>query len=183
MNNLLKKSREVKKDADKILYDSKLIKILEKFGEVEITGSYAADLMMTGDIDIHLFGKFDIVKAKEILNSIIDQTTFTGYMFFDWVTYRNLDFPVGYYIGLKQKIKGYEHQWKIDIWLVEKDRDESIKYMQKLRNVTDQEKLAILSLKKWRDEKRLDLSSTKIYDAVIDKGTRTIQEFKKELRR
>lgn len=182
MNNLIKKSREIKKDADKILSDAKLIKILANYGEVEITGSYATDLMMTGDIDIHLFGQFDRKKAKLILNNLIEKTKFTGYMFFDWVTYRNPAFPVGYYIGLKQKVKGYEHQWKIDIWLVEKDRAESVKYMQKLRKVTDPEKLAILSLKKWRDEKCPDLSSAKIYDAVIDMGVRTIQEFKKELK-
>lgn len=182
MNNLLDKSRQIKKDADKFLSDSKLIEILKKFGKVEITGSYVADLMMNGDIDIHLFSFFDKNKAQKILSYLIDNTKFTGYMLFDWVTYRNPALPVGYYIGLKQKVKGYEHQWKVDIWLIEKSREKCGDYMKKIKNVSAEEKLAILALKEWRDAKRPDLSSTKIYDAVIDRDVRTIQELKRELK-
>lgn len=52
---ILKLSQQVKKDADSLILKSKLIEILKKHGKVEFTGSYAADLMIEGDIDIHIF--------------------------------------------------------------------------------------------------------------------------------
>lgn len=174
---MLEKSKQVKKDADKLLADSKLLDILGRFGVVEMTGSYALDLMFTGDIDIHLFGKFDRKKALEVLNTIMAETKLTGYMFFDWVTYQNPAFPNGYYLGIKQKMEGYASQWKIDIWLIPEARPENIGYMNLLKDCTEEQKVAILTLKEWRDENNPGLSSTEIYDAVMKNNIKSIEEF------
>lgn len=178
---ILDKSKAVKKNADKLLKDSKLLDILSNFGKVEVTGSYALDLMLTGDIDIHVFGKFDRKKALEALNYLVEKTNFTGYMFFDWVSFHNPNFPTGYYLGLKQKVEGYEKQWKIDIWLIEKARKESIDCMELAQNCTPEERITILILKEWRDANDPSLSSTVIYDAVLNKGIKTKEDFKKLL--
>lgn len=176
---ILARSKQVKKDADKLLSDSKLLELLGRFGKVEITGSHALDLMLTGDIDIHLFGQFDRKKAQEVLDALIVETKMTGYMFFDWVTYQNPAFPNGYYLGIKQKMDGYNKQWKIDIWLISEARPENINYMELLKNCSEEEKIAILTLKEWRDESDPGLSSTEIYDAVMKKGIKTVEEFKR----
>jgi len=176
---IIENSKRVKRDAHKLLVDSGLIEILGRFGKVELTGSYALDLMLTGDIDIHLFGDFERDRAILILNELIKNTKFTGYMFFDWVSFRNPNFPTGYYLGLKQKVDGYEKQWKIDIWLIKKARKESIKYMELVKNCTEEQKEAILVLKEWRDKNDPGLSSTKIYDAVLREGIRTVSGFLK----
>lgn len=52
MNDLLKQSNKWKQEATKLLGKSGLENILKKFGEVEFTGSYAADLMLGGDGDV-----------------------------------------------------------------------------------------------------------------------------------
>lgn len=177
---ILEKSKQVKKDADKLLAESKLVEILGRFGVVEITGSYALDLMFSPDIDIHLFGQFDRKKALDVLNTIMNETKLTGYMFFDWVTYKNPAFPNGYYLGIKQKMEGYDKQWKVDIWLIPEARPENISYMELLKNCNEEEKITILMLKEWRDENNPGLSSTEIYDAVMKNNIKSIEEFIKK---
>ncbi len=171
-------SQKVYCDATKILDDSKLIGLLSRFGKTEITGSYAANLMWDADIDIHVFGKFSRQDVQQILDTLIGETSFLGYMFFDWVKYQNPNFPHGYYLGLKQSLDGYKKQWKIDIWFIDDDRKESRENMTRLKNLTEDQKNAILRLKEYRDKNDLNFPSMKIYDAVIKNKIRSVDQFK-----
>lgn len=181
MDQLLEKSRKFKKDADQLLADSKLLDLLNKYGEVKLTGSYAYDLMMCGDIDIEVFGDFTRRKAQSILNDLISNTEFTGYMFFDWVKYEQPKWPKGYYIGFKQLLPGYEFQWKIDIWFMKENRNSAIEYHNRLSNIDDKTKSIILGLKEYIKTSNWQADSTKIYDAVLDHGVKDAEGLKKYL--
>lgn len=160
-----------------MLENSRLIEVLSRHGKAEFTGSYAHDLMMSGDIDIHLFGEFDRESAKQALDELIDKTKFTGYMFFDWVEYQNPKWPRGYYIGFKQIMPGYSYQWKIDVWLLDKETEASIKYSEMLKNASEEERQTILELKYYCKKNNPMAESTEIYDAVFKDNDRTIAEF------
>ena len=52
MHPLFETSRRMKVQADRILKESKLVEILQGYGEVKILGSYALDLMLRPDLDL-----------------------------------------------------------------------------------------------------------------------------------
>src|SRR3989344_6699736 len=121
MNSLLEESKKYRKLADELLGSSKLIPVLEKFGEIKFVGSYVARLQMSGDIDIHVLRDKSFTKDETLLifNEIVKNTRFNSYYIGDWNnTNLHPEFPEGYYIGLK--IWFDDEKWKIDIWLVSK---------------------------------------------------------------
>ena len=187
-NNLLDKSKRYKNLADKILQESKIVKVLEKFGKVEFTGSYAADLMVSGDIDIYVINRsFSKNKVFEIFNKIVKSYKFRGYLFFDFKSHRRPGFPFGYYVGLK--IKKYNDEWKIDIWFITNKELQKIKYLN-LKEITidKKKKLAILKFKSYRNKLKSyrnkvfpKTPSNVIYDAVLKHNILKLSEFKKYL--
>jgi len=177
MDQLLKKSKKFKREADGLLEESKLLDILSKYGEVKLTGSYVYNLMMSGDIDIEVYGDFTREKAQGILNDLISRTSFTGYMFFDWVKYEQPKWPKGYYIGFKQIMPGHQNQWKIDIWFMKENRNNSDKYFDKLSNIDDETKEIILKLKEHIKSTNWQADSMQIYDAVLDHDIKSVEEF------
>lgn len=162
-----------------MLKSSKLIEVLKKYGKVQFTGSYSFDLMLNGDIDIEVINpNFNKQKVGDTLSEIIQKGYFKGYMFYDWVKFRKKKFPKGYYIGLK--IRKNNIKWKIDIWCLKK---ENIKKAIQVRNLikkslTPQNKYNILKLKDFRNKYYPDIESVVIYEAVLNKGIKTIKDFK-----
>ncbi|MBU2595290.1 hypothetical protein KJ713_00430 [Patescibacteria group bacterium] len=180
MKNLLIKSQKIKRDADKILNDSALLKILKKYGAPKIVGSYDYDLMMNGDIDIHLFvKKLDKEKAVELLNELIEQNYFDKYALDDWVKINDPRLPEGYYIGLKKRISDYKKRWKIDIWQLTKDTPGSLKYQKLIKDRLNNDlRKLILELKDLRNSKYPDLPSTTIYSLIFNGKVRSKEDFK-----
>lgn len=182
MNDLLKKSSNWKKEADKILSGSELENILKKFGKVEFSGAYAADLMMSGDIDIYVINKsFTKKKVLEIFNQIVNFCLFQGYLFYDWKSHKHPDFPSAYYIGLKTRVKNTK--WKIDIWFLTREDLQKIKYHD-LENVklNREQKLTILKFKQFRNKHLSKLSSFSIYEAVLKHNVKTLFNFKRHIK-
>jgi hypothetical protein len=181
---ILGESRQFKIDADRLMEELGLPGLLSSFGRVEFTGSYAADLMMNGDIDILVLGLFERADVQRALNSIIDSTRLRGYDFQDFVAYSHPDLPTGYYLGLKARVEGYLRLWKMDIWFLDGNRAEAEEYMRLLsEELTPEAKLAILKLKKYRNERVPGIQSTVIYDAVLRHGITTIKDFRAYLSR
>jgi len=176
---IIGKNQKFQKEADQILEQSKLLEILKEYGQVELTGSYPFGLMMNGDIDIQIFvKKLSKQKAKDLLNELIEKTNFVGYMFFDWVSYRNHSWPFGYYVGIKHKMFGYKHQWKIDIWLIEESTKSNIEYTKLLKNnLMPENKLLILKFKEWKNQNYPTFSSMPIYDAVLKEKINGLSDF------
>jgi len=175
MKTLLQKSKDYKKKADLLLKSSKLIEFLKQYGSVEITGSYSYNLMISGDIDIEIINpKINRDKVIEILNQLIKQGYFYGFMFGNWIDFQKKNFPKGYYIGLKSK--KYHTKWKIDLWFLKTGNINEVKKIRNLiiNKLNKYNKPIILELKDFRNKKYSKLESVIIYKAVlIDKITNT----------
>jgi hypothetical protein len=62
----------LRKEAALILGKSSLLELLAECGEVNVTGSYALNLMTTGDIDIHVINpKIGKTAVKTLLDKLI----------------------------------------------------------------------------------------------------------------
>ena len=178
MNSLLGQSIKWRKEADKILSLCKLVDILKGFGRVEFSGAYAANLMMSGDIDVYVISKTSRKgKVLEAFNQIANSCPFQGYLFYDWKNNKHPGFPHAYYIGLKTKIRGAK--WKIDVWfLTEKDlRKVKYHYLKDVK-LKQEQKLAILRFKQFRNKHLPKLPSFFIYEAVLKDNIVTLSGFK-----
>lgn len=181
MSELTQISNKYKEQADELLESKGLVKNLEKYGEVCFTGAYAGNVMMHGDIDITVVQEktYSIDDVFEIFKSLYFEGKFRSYFIKgDWDDPRmGNEFPNGYYIGLKDKING--EKWKFDIWFVSrKDFEERNKSLciDKIQ-LTENQREAILLLKKYRKENKMDISGVVIYKAVLEGNCMTINEF------
>jgi hypothetical protein len=104
----------------------------------------------------------------ELLNTLIIQNYFDGFLFYDFVINMKRDgFPEGYYIGLK--IKNYQgRQWIMDIWFLKEENDKKLtEYHKEL--LTERNRRVILELKQYKKQSphKKKILSIDIYDAVL----------------
>jgi hypothetical protein len=181
---LEEEAERLRKQASLILSKSRLLELLAEYGKVNVTGSYALDLMTAADIDIHVINP-TIRKAvvKEALDRLIKQDFFDGYHFHDWVSHfrtARFAFPndtnplKGYYLALRVVFR--RRRWKIDVWFLKKPDSKGVRLMRMVKdNMTEKTRLTILKLKHMRSERKLDVSSAVIYKAVMTKHVTTLQ--------
>ena len=181
MSELIEQELQLRKDVDELLYEKGLNKILEKYGEVYLTGSYLLKTMLKKDIDISL------------LNSEI---TIPGFFKLGGEVAAFLKCHGGHYRNTKEKSVnsrppeslywGFEFaDWKIDLWIVPKYHlDESIEYSESIINKMDEEKRKlILEIKNVVSSNyNRKYSSKEIYDAVLEKNILSLEEFKNYLK-
>jgi len=179
MSSLIEKSYWYKEKAKLLLEESNLIKFLKNYGDVEIVGSYAYDLMTHGDIDIHVFNpRINKDKTIEIFHKLIKEKSkfFYAFMFGNWVNFSKKEFPYGYYLGLKSR--RYHTKWKIDIWFIRKKEHRTRMINNLIKNkLNNKNKEIILKLKVFRNKNYPKLDSTIIYKAVLSGKVNTIKDF------
>lgn len=182
MSDILKQSKKWKQDAADLLQNSGIENILKKSGNVIFSGSYASDLMMSGDIDIYVVNKsFSKKRVLEIFNKLANSCSFEGYLFFDWKSNKHPDFPSAYYIGLKKKIS--KTKWKIDIWFLKPADLHKLNYYDlDADEINKEQKFAILKLKDYRNKFFKNISSKLVYDMVLMHKITTIQGFRKYIK-
>lgn len=145
-----------------LLAKNNLINQLCTFGEVEITGSMAMNLMSIPDIDIYVINsKMTKKKAIAVLNKFILSNQFRGHLFYDFTVHKHHGFPKGWYVGLKKRFLG--KKWKIDIWCLRKNSRPQLN----IDRITQAQRRKILALKNRRDMLKLELPAWYIYKAVI----------------
>ena len=66
-------SKKVRRIADSILAQSKIIETLQAFGSPQLTGSYALDLMYGPDIDIVVITNDPRQVSRAVLDQVLDQ--------------------------------------------------------------------------------------------------------------
>jgi|GEM_PF-511435 len=180
---LIVASKRLKGDADQLLASSGLLSILDRHGEIKLSGSYPAGLMVNGDIDVHIVRKKMFTKAeiRKILTSIIANTMFTSYFFGDWYkSGKDPNFPHGYYMGLKKVYHG--QKWKVDLWFLDQAQQDRID-RERLNigdlRLTPAQKILILRLKQYRNGLGITMSGQRVYEAVLVNGVTTIAGFRK----
>ena len=178
-NELLKSAKKLQKEAKRAVDEIGIFPILERISEPSIVGSVRTGLMVWPDIDIH--ARVEKLKLNDILNLLKEFTLLPTIQKVQFSNFRELrrdnikgrmTFPYGYYIGLRsiQLLK----EWKIDIWFIERGKEVEDYNVADLLDITKEQKIAILRIKKaWLSKKagyRDGIISTDIYKAVLKQG-------------
>jgi hypothetical protein len=181
MSTYLSVDAELRAEADRIL-TSGLRDLLETFGEVHVTGSYALELMTWRDLDIHVVREDLDCRAFFALGGEIAALLQPHRMHYrDETIEQTPGLPPGLYWGI---YRGDERKgaWKIDIWASSGASFEPAKrYCDRiLERLTPEARDAILAIKSacWQHpEYRRGFSSADIYEAVLDHGVKDAERF------
>ncbi len=168
MNRLVKLSAERRKQAEKILLEGKVIPTLMKYGEPEIIGSFALDVMYNPDIDIVVLTPNPQQSALGALNDFISQKRFQKYEYGDFVKFKRANRPQGFIINLHSHTTS--PKWEIEIWFLKSITKEQRLHMRLKNKINDTNRNQILQLKQRRATRKLskhDLSSMDIYRKAI----------------
>lgn len=178
MSRILLNSISIKKEAEDLINEYKVIETLKKFGEVHFTGSYELDLMYKKDIDISLVNdNLSVADFTQLGKELIEKlNTPTVY-------YRNTNItPVekrpenAFYWGIKTG------EWFLDIWAMSREvflRAEN--YISEIKSkLNEQNRIIILQLK----NELLSLNvygkkfgSRELYDAVLNNNVSSVADF------
>ena len=177
--SLLQYERVIREQADTLLFKKGLYKILKKYGNVLLTGSYSLELMYKKDLDISLVSPNltvkDFYKMGGEISELINPHS---------VYYRNTKVKEingrpdnALYFGF------IFDDWKIDLWVVDKERTEGSEIYSNniLNKLTDEKRILILEIKKeYLDSKEYGkiFSSREVYDAVINKNIKSVKQFR-----
>ena len=172
----------IRQEADRLLHDFGLLKLLERHGEPHVVGSYRMDMMTYNDLDINIEmnnNSFEGLYAlSNDINTLIKPYRFEGYI----IANNNL------FYGCETDITG--ERWNIDIWFRSKaDIIETKKKCDILsRQFSDNPvlKKAMFDIKHELIKRRLygiDKSPKKhyhsmdIYKAILDEGILSFDDF------
>ncbi|OGO20576.1 MAG: hypothetical protein A2Z15_07040 [Chloroflexi bacterium RBG_16_50_11] len=183
MHELEKQNTAITAEADKILYERGLLKILGKFGETFVTGSYTLKLMLRRDLDVNI--SCDTMTEKKFFQmggEIAAALKPARILYINEYVVRHPRLPLGYYFGVSLGKKDDPQDWNIDIWSMDTDQfNQNKRAIINLKSAIDSEKrLLILDIK----NKSLDhpwyqrsFFSMDIYNAVISEDVKTTEEF------
>ncbi len=166
----------LKHEAERIIEELDLLRLLSAYGEARIVGSVALDLIVKLDIDIHLL--VDNQDILEVVNGVYNCL----------LTYENVPevritkIPGhGIKIGV-DKYPSDSGDWSIDILVTNNPNSTAFDSVERLRaSLTPEQRETILALKRhYHAEGRLrDGMSHRIYSAVLGRGIKTVEEFEK----
>jgi len=168
-------------EADRLL-SSGLRLLLNTYGEVHVVGSYALQLMVWRDLDIHIVtGRLDLAQFFEFGGRIAALLSPGRIHFRNELVMQTPGLPGGLYFGvyLGDERKG---AWKIDIWASDEETFRAVRASEERLRValTDDLRTAILRIKTavWHHaEYRRRFSSVDIYHAVVEAGVRDVDGF------
>ncbi|SRR6266404_185717 len=181
-NDVLAVDRKLRAEADALLDERGLRKLLEEYAPIYITGSYTLRLMVWRDLDIVMDAPGITIPEFFDLGKRITLLLAPWKMFF--TNNRDHDggrYPRGLYWGIRlgDVRRG---AWKIDLWAF--DRNESrdqVRGCEALNNrLNDENRPIILNLKSqlWDQPQYRDtITSQDIYEAVLDYGVQTLDGF------
>ena len=176
--SLLAQSDQLKREGEKLLKKLKIETILGAHGHVVYTGSFEANLMTHGDIDIYVVGTWNKSKVKIIFNKLFDSLNVKGLLLFNWIAYRDPRYPKAWYIGIKDNYQN--RKWKIDIWFLTKKQVQQLPFAEwDSIPLSDRQRRTILKFKEYRNKNKLDIQSVEIYKAVLDRNITSLKHFLK----
>ncbi len=190
-NELLRHADELQREAKKIINELGVVLILKKISEPVFIGSVKNGLMVWHDIDINTYMKeLDMDKVAGILGEFALIPTIRKVQFNNYRELRRdhlkdrIRFPHAYYVGLRSIQPSGE--WKIDIWFGEKGMAINDYNMPDSSDITREQKITILKLKKaWLDDRggyKNGVLSVDFYKAVFERNVRNTKEFEDYLR-
>ena len=170
----------LKIEAEGIIRELQLLDLLAQYGEVRVVGSVALDLIVKLDIDIHLLiaAESDLLDVVDhIYHKLLDCQHVREVRITDYREQNAIKIGIDVYPGASG-------DWSIDIWITDRREETAFEYVERLKHaIRPEHREAILCIKSYyekRDQLR-DGISVLIYEAVVDIGIRTIEEFRKFL--
>ena len=168
--------------ADDLMYNHGLLKLLQKYGEIYIVGSYRMEIMTWNDIDFYLDQSgLDAQNYYGLSSDIIREMMpclFNG----------EIDIKKGVaFLGFETRISG--DRWNIDIWWKDKTQiDASMAYANDIVHLIHKKpelRDAVINIKQELiarglygfDKGKKHYHSKEIYDAVFDEGIFTAEQF------
>jgi hypothetical protein len=183
MHQLEKQNLILTSEADRILNELGLLKIMREYGVPFVTGSYTLGLMTWRDLDIYLeTNEPDEINFFRMGGRIANTLKPWRMSFRNELITRTPDLPLGLYFGVHTFILGGTEEWKIDIWAMDASQIEQAKKELAVlqAGINESNKIAILEIKSEfcrHPEYRYGLHSMDIYDAVIKYDVKTSEEF------
>ncbi len=175
-------SQKIKHEAIELLKTTKLQKLLEQFGIVDLGGSFDYDLMVDRDLDFGVAVKEVTPKMRaEIVSTFASQPWAYGINMIDRVNFEslsNLGAPRGLYLGLS--IPFPKERWNIDVWFIVGDDLPEDMMGQMIAKATQEQKDTILKIKyelMKSGKKEKGITSAEVYSSVLNKDIRTTKEF------
>lgn len=163
------------REAGEIIADLALLEVAGRYGRAEIVGSVALDLIVKRDIDVHLLANTpDLLSVVDrIYHVLLDHPRVREVRITDFRAQSAIKVAIDAY-------PGPSGDWSIDIWITDRIEETAFSDTRRLLALlTDERRAAILAIKRAyhaRGELR-DGMSTRIYEAVVDKGVRNEDEF------
>ena len=181
-NDLLTVDKTLRAEADTLLYERGLRKLLEEYAPVHITGSYTLRLMVWRDLDIVMDAPAITIPEFFELGKRITLLLSPWKMFFTNNRDRNGGrYPRGLYWGIRlgDVRRG---AWKIDLWAFDssESRDKLRGCEALASRLNEENRLIILNLKSqlWDKPRYRDtITSQDIYEAVLEHGVHTLAGF------
>jgi hypothetical protein len=175
-------SQSIKAEADRLLTDTRLRELLEQFGQVDLGGSYAYDLMVDRDLDfgVAIKSMTPEIRAK-IASTFAAQPWAYSVNMTDRINFEplsNLGAPRGLYLGLT--IPFPKERWNIDVWFVIADRVAEDEMAKLIKHASNEQKATILQIKyelMESGQKQKGVTSAEVYKAVLQHGVKSTDEF------
>lgn len=188
MDVLEKLNDSLKAEADALLNDHRLLKILEQYGSPWVTGSYVLGLMTWRDLDIDL--EVDSLTEKRFFamgGEIAAALKPWRMSFRNELLGKTPGLPLGFYFGVHTRILGDAKDWKIDIWSMntEQINQARLEFSELQTGISSANRKAILEIKSrlcQHPEFLIGIHSLDIYNAVLKLGINTDKQFSRWIR-
>lgn len=186
MHPLLQKQDNLHNEATSLL-EKTLLPILEQYGNVSVGGSYSYKLLNYPDLDIDIVSDDTSKDLFAKLSSELIRLNITSkFKSGDRVNFTHAHSgkrPFGYWVS--PDINFGDNVWKLDIWLQKPEwhTGNTNQYAQELLTISDEQRIAILSLKEELIEKNLygvgkEFLSVDVYEGVLRNNIKTIDELR-----
>lgn len=177
-----KYSQDIRQEADRLLSTTRLQDLLSEFGNVDLGGSYAYDLMVDRDLDFGVVVNEVTTELKaKIAFTFASQSWAYSVNMTDRVNFEplsNLGAPRGLFLGLT--IPFPVERWNIDVWFTITNTSPKDELAELIAQATDEQKQTILEIKyelMKSGNKKKGVTSAEVYKAILLKGISNTTEF------
>lgn len=181
---LLSRQNALQAEGKRVLAALNIVSMLAPAGPIVFNGSYVTGLMVWRDLDMSVTAPgMTSRQAYDTMLPLLTHPDVTLVRYRNEASARNTagsPEDERYFFAVYARVE--DQEWKIDIsfWVSRIRREERLSPDRIIPRLTDETRLAILWIKDiWhqRPEYMTTVSSTDIYDAVLDAGVRTPDEF------
>jgi len=178
-DTILEQAELIRGNTNQVIKHLQIAEILEKYGKLYYTGSYALDLMTWNDLDMQLVPNpgMDSKQAfSEIFNHFFNHESFIKGKVINFQGDYKPVMPRGLYLGLNFNIEDLGGDWKLDLWVLnDEDFKKNRLFIEKIQSImTPEIRQLILELKHQMMEgnnRVPQLGSYQLYQALLEGHT------------